>query len=154
MKRLALALTLLVLGTAAQAHKLGVFATAEGDTISGYGFFVGGGNPTHAPWVATANGNEIAAGETDDEGRFTFDRTTNAAIEITIDTEEGHIASATVDAASAETDITAQIERAIQPLRDDILRLENRLRFMDILSAVFLIIGLTGMALWARGRNK
>ncbi|WP_194097236.1 cobalamin biosynthesis protein CbiL [Marivivens aquimaris] len=154
MKRFALALILLTLGTAAQAHKLGVFATAEGDTISGYGFFVGGGNPANVPWTATSNGNEIATGETDDEGRFSFNRTTDAAIEVTIDTEEGHISSATIEAATAETDINAQIERAIQPLREDILRLENRLRFMDILSAVFLIIGLTGMALWARGRNK
>src|SRR5690606_18357004 len=36
----------------AAAHKLKVFATVDGDAVTGYAFFVGGGRAAWAPWTA------------------------------------------------------------------------------------------------------
>ena len=52
---------LLALALPAQAHKLKVFATVEGDRVTGYAFFVGGGRAQGTDWRATgADGTEIA----------------------------------------------------------------------------------------------
>lgn len=37
---------------------------------------------------------------------------------------------------------------------EQIDRMESRLRFTDMVSGVFLILGLAGMALWAKGRRR
>ena len=181
---LPLALMLALTDTAA-AHKLKVFATVEGDAVTGYAFFIGGGRARGTPWTArTANGTEIAAGETDAEGAFRLVPTgpVTSDITITVDTREGHIASAVVAAtrfgavsataaapAPAPTAapaapppmndataamVEAAVQRQVEPLLERIERMDSRLRFTDILSGVFLIIGLGGAALWARGRSR
>jgi nickel transport protein len=92
---------ILVLSAPAAAHKLKVFATVEGDAVVGYAFFIGGGRAMDTPFTArTGGGAEIASGRTDEAGGF---RVIPAApvtsdIVITVDTREGHIASATVPA--------------------------------------------------------
>ena len=42
----------------------------------------------------------------------------------------------------------------LKPLMEQIDRMESRLRFTDMVSGVFLILGLAGMGLWARGRRR
>jgi nickel transport protein len=32
--------------------------------------------------------------------------------------------------------------------------MDDRLRFTDVMSGIFLIVGLAGIALWARGRRR
>ena len=58
--------------SAAYAHKLKVFATVEDQQVHGYAFFIGGGRAAHANWQASAGGNPLVAGHTDDQGRFAF----------------------------------------------------------------------------------
>lgn len=191
MKRLAAALLLFLLAFAApaQAHKLKVFATVAGDSIAGYAFFIGGGRPQGTPWVAKDGaGSTVASGTTDAEGRFAFalPAATAGDVTVTVDTREGHIASATLTAArlaggaapspslaaatgspapdspaSAVADtrpldaiVEAAVQRQVEPLLERIEELDARLRVTDIVSGVFLILGLAGMALWARGRRK
>lgn len=92
---------LLVLAAPAMAHKLKVFATVEGDAVVGYAFFIGGGRAIDTPFVAkTAAGAEIASGRTDGEGKFRVvpPPPVVSDIVVTVDTREGHIASATVSA--------------------------------------------------------
>lgn len=171
----------------ASAHKLKVFATVEGDTVAGYAFFIGGGRAMGAKWTAIEGENTpLAEGRTDAEGRFCLvpPRPVTAAIKITVDTEEGHIAgtvlpvarfggvatappaaeSATVITPSANRVATlgpeetarlveAAVQREVEPLLKRIEEMDSRLRLTDILSGIFLIIGLAGMALWARGRK-
>ncbi|MDJ0933290.1 MAG: cobalt transporter CbiM [Breoghania sp.] len=61
---MALALAFGLAGPAA-AHKLKVFATVEGDAMTGYAFFIGGGRAMGTPWVAKdAAGKVIASGKT------------------------------------------------------------------------------------------
>ncbi|MCK0206623.1 cobalamin biosynthesis protein CbiL [Starkeya koreensis] len=183
MRRRAAALLFLIFGLAvpAQAHKLKVFATVEGTSVAGYAFFIGGGRPHGTPWTAKDSSGEIAGGTTDAEGRFAFTLPPAGAagdVTVTVDTREGHIASATLSAARlggsaapatamavrtaaptpATTDITAAVEAAVQrqvePLLERIEELDARLRVTDIVSGIFLILGLGGMALWARGRRR
>lgn len=171
----------------ASAHKLKVFATVEGGAITGYAFFIGGGRPEGSSWVAKdAQGAQIAAGETDAEGRFVFDvpNTVASDVTVTVDTHEAHIASATVSAmrfgvlapaaASVVSDaeapqdapnpsltdrqiaalVDAAVQRQVEPLLERIEQMDSRLRFVDILSGLFFIAGLAGMAMWARSRRK
>lgn len=178
------------LAPAAEAHRLKVFAAVAGPSVTGYAFFVGGGRARGTPWVAKdAAGGEVAAGTTDDEGRFAFavPPTAMSDITITVDTQEGHIASATlpasrfargggaspqpaqavasqpqapVAAGPQEPDqrlavlVDAAVQRQIEPLMEQIDQMDSRLRFTDILSGVFLILGLAGMGLWASSRRK
>ncbi|MDQ0509908.1 cobalamin biosynthesis protein CbiL [Ancylobacter amanitiformis] len=172
------------LAGAAEAHKLKVFAAVEGEKIGGYAFFIGGGRPQGVPWTAkNAQGVEVASGLTDAEGRFSFARPATIAsdLTITVDTREAHIASTTLPvsrlggaaappatpAASAtgtpapplsDTRLAALVEAAVQrqvePLEERIEAMDSRLRFVDALSGVFLILGLGGMALWEKGRRR
>jgi nickel transport protein len=180
-RMLVLIFAALVLASPAQAHKLKVFAAVEGDRVSGYAFFIGGGRPEGSAWVAKdASGNRIAEGSTDSEGRFAFDlpKTIASDVTITVDTHEAHIASATlaadrlrliasdVPAAVGQTTpaamsdrqiaalVSAAVQKQVEPLQERIEQMDSRLRFVDMLSGVFLIFGLVGTALWARGRRR
>ncbi|WP_075222650.1 hypothetical protein [Acuticoccus yangtzensis] len=201
----------LLAGTAAaEAHALRVFARVEGATVSGYGFFIGGGRPHGAAWTATMEGTPLASGETDADGRFAFaaPAEVTGAVAVTIDTREGHRATSTLapqrfaaaapaaargdgagaasspaaapttDAASDEAPmepspapaglspeagpspeaLAGMVERAVAhavaPLEERIVALDARLKFTDILSGLFLILGLAGMGLWALGRRR
>ncbi|SHG24679.1 nickel transport protein [Kaistia soli DSM 19436] len=174
----------MVLGSPAQAHKLKVFAAVEGDAVSGYAFFIGGGRPEGSAWIAKdASGNRIAEGSTDGEGRFAFDlpKAIASAVTITVDTHEAHIASTTlaasrlgpiasdlpptaaleVSAAPAATPdpqlaalVSTAVQKQVEPLLERIEQMDARLRFVDVLSGIFLIIGLVGIGLWASGRRR
>lgn len=174
---LPLLLALVFIGPA-QAHKLKVFATVEGGEVKGYAFFIGGGRAAQTAWAATnATGVSLASGTTDGEGRFAFpvpQPPTDATV--TVDTREGHVASVTLPASrfggasvaaapARPTDgstpidpdarlaglVEAAVQRQVAPLLERIEQLDARLRYADILSGIFLILGLAGIALWARG---
>ncbi|MEI2385448.1 cobalamin biosynthesis protein CbiL [Breoghania sp. JC706] len=182
------------------AHKLKVFAAVEGDAVAGYAFFIGGGRAMGTSWTAKDGaGKVIATGNTDGEGRFRLvpPEPVTSDITVTVDTHEGHIASATVaadrfgtaaqdaetppttaparsstspaapqaaPAASATADVVADakvqalveaaVQRQVEPLLERIEQMDDRLRFTDILSGIFLIIGLVGIGLWARARRN
>jgi len=188
MTRLLLAIVLGLLSIQpALAHKLKVFATVEGEAVTGYAFFIGGGRAQGAKWRAV-EGDDMPLGEgrTDAEGRFSLvpPQPVTAEIRITVDTEEGHIASATLpvtrfggtvaetpdaaittaaaaaeDTAPAPTSeetarlVEAAVQRQVEPLLERIEAMDSRLRYTDMLSGLFLIAGLAGMALWALGRK-
>lgn len=95
-------LMLFILVAPAEAHRLKVFATVEGDAIRGYAFFVGGGRSRGSSWTARDGADRILAeGTTDAQGGFTFavPKNTQSDVTITVDTHEAHIASATIRAA-------------------------------------------------------
>ncbi|GLK70038.1 cobalamin biosynthesis protein CbiL [Ancylobacter dichloromethanicus] len=171
----------------AQAHKLKVFATVEAGEAKGYAFFIGGGRAAQTPWLARdPAGARIAEGTTDAEGCFAFPAPQPPAdVTITVDTREGHVASATLPASRfggvsvatvAETGlppagpapgaaplvtdarlaalVEAAVQRQVEPLMEQIEQLDSRLRLADVMSGIFLILGLAGIGLWARGRRR
>jgi nickel transport protein len=173
----------------AAAHKLKVFATVSGDAITGYAFFIGGGRAREVPWDAKDADGRIASGETDAEGGFSLEppQPVTSDITVTVDTREGHIASAVIAAsrfgpsagplsspppedadvaeaagedlaivtpeASADM-VEAAVQRQVAPLLERIEMMDDRLRFTDVMSGIFLIVGLAGIGLWARGRRR
>lgn len=172
------------LASPAEAHKLKVFATVEDHAIRGYAFFIGGGRPDGSSWIAKdAAGAQIATGTTDAEGRFAFAVPTTVAtdVTVTVDTHEAHIASATI-AAARFTDapaepappttatsaspaqaqdhtkidalVRAAVQKEVEPVLERLEAMDSRLRYTDILSGIFLIIGLVGIGLWARGKRR
>lgn len=85
--------------TCAHAHKLKVFATLEGQTISGYGFFIGGGRPNGAEIVIKdKSARDVYHGKTDARGGFSFKTTGTSDYTIVVNTGEGHIAKALIEA--------------------------------------------------------
>jgi nickel transport protein len=94
-----LALTGLLLATPAHAHKLKVFAAVDGDAISGYAYFFGGGRAVNSRVVVSQpNGQPVAELTTDAEGVFRFEVKQHVDYRISVDGGDGHIASVTVGA--------------------------------------------------------
>jgi nickel transport protein len=78
----------------AAAHRLRLFATVEGRTVSGYGFFVGGGRAAGAGLVARdPTGSEVFRGTTGPDGDFRFDVATPTDLALTLDAGDGHAAT-------------------------------------------------------------
>ncbi|MBB6307585.1 cobalamin biosynthesis protein CbiM [Xanthobacter tagetidis] len=77
----------------AAAHRLKVFATVEGDTVSGYAFFIGGGRPGGAQVTfRDAAGKTLGAAVTDADGAFAFTPARPEAITVVVDAGDGHAA--------------------------------------------------------------
>ena len=192
MRRLLIALAIiLACASPAAAHKLKLFAAIEGDTIAGYAFFIGGGRAQDTPWQARdESGKLLGEGRTGPEGEFHLmvPEPMASDVTITVNTEEGHMATKTLaaarfgapasalSAAAVSGDATPQVafesqpapvpaadmaalveaavQRQVTPLLERIEEMDSRLRYADILSGIFLIVGLAGIGLWARGRRK
>ena len=181
MMRLLAALALLAASTwPAQAHRLKLFATLEGETISGYAFFVGGGRAQDADLrIKDEAGREIAQLTTDKSGAYSFKAPQTQTYHLVANTGDGHVAEATIDkgrfsgasavASAADEDdapasaaTTAQIERAVdaavarqlRPLMEAYEAAESRTRFNDIMGGIGMIVGLAGLALWSSARRK
>jgi nickel transport protein len=103
MRRLALAvlaLPILFAATPALAHKMKVFAAAEGATISGYAYFNGDSRAIGSRVKAVgADGRPVFEGRTDEQGRFAFPVAQRMDYRITVDGDDGHAASFTIAAA-------------------------------------------------------
>lgn len=179
---LLLALILLpVLAGPADAHALRVFAKVEGGDVAGYGFFVGGGRPQGAAWRARMGEETIAEGRTDSDGgfRFAVPVPVTAEIVVTIDTGEGHLARtslaperfggiaapapeaapvaqapvAPAGGAATRAEVEAAVAAQVAPLLERIEAMDARMRLTDLVAGIAFIIGLAGVALWARGRR-
>jgi nickel transport protein len=168
----ALALT----ATPALAHKLKVFAAAEGEAIVGTVYFAGGGVAIDSPGVATtADGTEIARFRTDAEGNFRVPVPSRQDIRVSIDSGDGHVAETVVAAAelpealpaatdraprprTAPTGVSAEVEaavaRQILPLRRQIDAMEERARFSDIMGGIGTIFGVFGIAAWLAAKKR
>jgi nickel transport protein len=176
MKRVSLALILLLLGVApAFAHKIKLFATAEGMSVSGYAYFSGGTRAQGADFAAHVGERQVFSGKTDDQGAFRFTATESADHRLTVDSGDGHVAGFTIKAEelgkAAETAVapvtqtatddgrlTALIEQAvarqIRPLREQLDAYQESARLRDALGGLGFIIGLGGLAYGLDQRRK
>ncbi|BBF94008.1 carboxypeptidase-like regulatory domain-containing protein [Blastochloris tepida] len=100
-RRLSFLALLLCLMTAspAEAHRLKLFVTVEGDTLSGYVFFIGGGRPQGvAVTIRDAANAVVHRAVTDDAGGFAWRAAPPGAYTVSVDTGDGHSVSETVSA--------------------------------------------------------
>ncbi|PWR22992.1 cobalamin biosynthesis protein CbiM [Zavarzinia aquatilis] len=163
----------------AAAHRLKLFATIEGGTISGYAFFIGGGRPEGATIVIRdAAGTEVHREVTDGEGRFTWTPPAPGSFVVTVDAGDGHAADIRLgeerfgptvsaptttmptaqalpaDTAAIEAAVDRAVARQIRPLLEAYDEAEGRVRFNDIVGGIGMIVGLAGAALWASSRRR
>lgn len=81
------------------AHSLYVFATAEGEIISGYAYSRGGDRIRQQPIVIQApDGAVLGETTTDDNGEFSFTATQRIDHVVVLETADGHRATFTVPA--------------------------------------------------------
>jgi len=166
-----LALALMLAAFPALAHKLKVFAAAEGATITGTAYFAGGGKAADsAGRLVDVNGAVVAEFRTDAQGNFHLSVPLRQDYRISIDSGDGHVAEALVradelppslPAAStaqavppATEAIEAAVARQILPLRQQIDALEDRARFSDIIGGIGTIFGLFGIWAWIAARRS
>jgi len=96
---LVIALAAMAAISPAHAHRLKVFATVEGDKVSGYAFFIGGGRAEGATLIIrNAAGDDLHRGTTDDHGAFTWQAARAQDLTIIIDARDGHIAEGRIKA--------------------------------------------------------
>jgi nickel transport protein len=104
----------------AAAHKVKLFATAEGPDIHGYAYYTTGGVPKDATvQVQDRDGNLLAEVTTGAEGQFTFTATERRDYQFALELADGHRASFTVTAAELPDSLpAADTQPARQPPTD------------------------------------
>jgi len=107
---LALLLALLLLpASSAFAHKLKVFASAEGRTISGYVYFPGGGRGKGLQVnFLSMDGAPLGKSTSDENGQFTYTATAAVDHRIVVDSNDGHVGEFVVRAAELDTALPAE----------------------------------------------
>ena len=180
MKPLLAFLALLLFAAPVQAHKLKVFASAEGAVIVGTAYFSGGGKAMGIGGVVQAPDGTLAGTvRTDQDGAFRFTATSRMDHTITMDAGDGHVASTVVPAAElplslpagqasiaaapapvaaaspADLDaVEAAVARQIRPLRQQLDAYEDKVRLHDVMGGIGTIFGLFGVAAWASARRR
>ena len=82
------------------AHRLNVFAFADGSTIVGSAYFSGGGAPAGAAVkIVGPDGTTLGETVTDDAGAFSFEAEQRANHRIAVETADGHAADFLIAAA-------------------------------------------------------
>ena len=179
----ALALVLALAAAPAQAHKLKVFATAEGPVITGSAYFSGGDKAMGIGGVVLAPDGTLAGTvRTDRDGVFHFTVRARMNYTITMDAGDGHVASTVIPAdqlplslpagmagtaeapatpppaaamTAADTDaIEAAVARQIRPLRQQLDAYDDKVRLHDILGGIGTIFGVFGIAAWLSARRR
>lgn len=99
MRILFLAAVLMLFSLPALAHKLNVFATAEGPLLRGYAYFSGNSRAVEAHLTITiADGEVVFEGKTAADGSFHYQARHPQDHIIAIDSGDGHVARFTVPA--------------------------------------------------------
>lgn len=168
----------------AQAHKIKVFASHEGEQITGYGYYPGGGKYQHGTVeIFDQTGQPLTSVTTDQEGRFRFLPPQRQEYTFVISTGDGHRAEYTL---AADHEATAQsapaaapaatsapadaaretmspvtnqlleelIARQIAPLREQLERAEEKVRLRDILGGIGYILGVFGIISYFKSRPR
>lgn len=167
----------------ALAHKLKVFATAEGRAIEGYVYFPGGGRGRNLQVLFLGpDGARLGETATDADGRFRYEAASAVDHRVVVDSGDGHrgeflvraaelggtpaaragAAPATttagdIPAAPADAALEQLVDRAVarhvRPLREQIEAYEEKVRLHDVLGGLGWILGLFGLAAWLHARR-
>lgn len=150
----------LLAAVAADAHGLVLTAQGEGTHVSGQvrysdntpavGIFV----EARAP---EGGSPPLAEGSTDAEGRFRLPAPATRPLKVIAEGEEGHraeVIAQPVPLASGSTTDTDAAVATLRLLREDISRLERRIRLQDIIGGMGYIVGIAGIAAWIAARRR
>lgn len=151
----------------ALAHKLIVFAQAEGQKIVGEAYYRGGGSLRGASVAIFGHGGEaLGQTTTNQEGKFVFVPTVRGDYRFVVDAGDGHAESYTVSAAELPKDLggpappgqgsadLSALQAQIAQLRKDVERYQAEIRLRDVLGGLGYILGLTGLAFYILGSRR
>jgi len=107
-------LILILFGTPCYAHKAKMFASAEGEPITGYVYYTTGGKPQRATvLVKDQSGNRLGEVTTDENGEFTFTAETRQDYIFILELADGHRATFTLTAGELPDSLPPADETAI-----------------------------------------
>jgi nickel transport protein len=97
---------LLIMTSIAQAHRVRLFASVEGDVITGHAYFGSGAHIADATvTIAAPDGTRLAAVTTSDVGTFRFTPTMRCDHVLTLRLSDGHAATWTIPADELPADL-------------------------------------------------
>lgn len=161
-------MTCLSLPTGANAHKVKLFATVEGNTIDGYVYFPGGSRAHNVVVkVTTVDGTSLGETHTDTNGQFSYTMTQQVDHVFSVDTGDGHYTSHTVNVGETSPAIPTtsvatptlselienSVSKQIRPLREQLETYEEKVRFHDILGGIGYIFGLASLWILIKRRS-
>jgi len=164
------------------AHKVKIFATAEGNMVTGTVYFPGGGKAQNViVSVLDAKDNHLGQTVTDDIGKFAYTIQHNCGHIFLVDTGDGHRARFIIEreelsgdmselgnlctkdscaAVLSEQPLTEEIiskivSRQVRPLREQLEQYEETIRMRDIIGGIGYIVGIMGLlALFLKKKDK
>ena len=164
-------IALCAFANAAHAHKVNLFATLDGDKITGKAYF-SNGEPVVDGVIRVSAPENTAIGETntDQKGEFTWPVTAKGAHTFSLELEDGHAATFTVVLEPTSTQPVAEaplpepthnlqrmmeaaVSRELIPLRKQIDAYEQSVRLRDIIGGIGYIVGVFGLVAWLKARN-
>lgn len=99
-----LAVALLLLASPALAHKIKLFAMAEGKAVTGYAYAPGGVRlPNNTVEIFDGSGNKVGETKTDANGAFSYTPQKRSDLSFELDTGDGHRTTFLITAAELPT---------------------------------------------------
>jgi len=142
------------------AHKINIFAWAEGKTITGSVYFSGGAKAKSVKVkILAPDGRLLGEATTDADGAFTFEAAARCDHKLVAETPDGHRAQYTLSADELAADESAAapsaaVIRQVALLRQELHRREHTCRLRDVLGGIGYIFGVAGVAFYFLGRRK
>lgn len=144
------------------AHGLNLSLQAAADGVVGQAFYADGSparNEAVTLFGADA-GKPLAEASTDAQGRFRLPLTVAGTYRVVVDGDEGHRAEAAIvwapvmaaPTAESAAALAAAVRAEVAPLREDIARLQARVRLADLVGGIGFVVGLFGAYAWWRAR--
>ncbi|MBF0326340.1 MAG: cobalt transporter CbiM [Alphaproteobacteria bacterium] len=154
-----LAATLTAAGPAL-AHKLTLFASTEGNSVSGHAYFSGGDRAQGVVVTVTdPAGAVLHRLTTDAQGAFSFTASSRADHRISVEGDDGHAAQFTIAATELpdtlapgapapdlQAMIDASLARQLRPLREQLAATHDKIWWHDVVGGLGAIIGFFGLA--------
>ena len=168
---------LLCLAPDAHAHKVSIYAYAEGGMVFAEGYFADGTRSRNSliEVIDARTGEKLLEGRTDAEGRFSFKIPKVAPLKLVIHAGMGHkgdytlteeeireamdrtpARETTVDASELEEAVERAVKRQLRPVIRMLVRLQEeaeRPGITEILGGIGYIIGLMGVAMYFKSRR-
>lgn len=149
-----LGMLLLLATPTLQAHGLDVMAQRSGDRISGFAHY-SDRSPAAGLFVELQGSDGLSAslvqGKTDAEGRFELPAPARLPLQIVVEGDEGHRATAQV----SDLPDSQATPAVLLLLREDIARLQQRLWWRDLVGGLGYLLGILGLwALWQGRRQR
>lgn len=143
------------------AHRINIFAYVEDDTVYTESYFSDGKKVKNGLIeVYDSQGNRLLKGRTDREGQFNFKLPKKDDLKITITTDMGHKnfyllskeeLPARLNRKEAEELkdlIEACLDEKLRPIIRELKRMQDKTSFMDLISGVGYILGITGIVFY------